>query len=260
MSRTSIIRDIGDMKPTIDLVWKRDAEGYDMVKAERDEWAEDDELPTWKYTPLADAGGYLLPEYKLLVDEAVRRGLDPGDEWWLEIRGKSGKDVPFRPFDGAPNLFRDFADIQTPEQALAFVNRNGLLAPPHESPRDVLEGAQIMHDLLVKRGGWIANREPLIPPGQERRLGYMELVLRQADPNEAPTLIFRPRTLLDGLFLQMSHVLAEEHPPRACRQCGKWFEGRRADAAFCSEKHRRAWYSLERTRRKHRAKQDAPSR
>jgi hypothetical protein len=247
------------MRPIIDLKWQRDAEGYVLVKAEwkRDRTPESSKDP-WKYTPLACARGYLLPEYKLLVDEAMR--MPRRDDWWLEIHGKSGKNVPFQPFDGAPNLFRDFEEIQTPEQLLAFVNRNGLLMSKPLGARHLLEPrhglrfAQIMHDLLVKRSGWIANGEPLISAGSERRLGRMEIVLRQASPREAPTLTFRPIQLIDGLFLQMSYALAGEHPPRACRQCGKLFEGRRLDAAYCSPQCKERWFSLERTRKKYRTK------
>src|SRR5215831_14049239 len=121
--------DIGDMRPTIDLVWTRDPEGYVLTNAEL-KWNPEAGENLKEHTPLADAGGYFLPEYKPLVDEDVRRQRktraregrayfpeeDSEDDLWLEIGGKSGKLVRFRPFEGAPNLFRDFAEIQTPEE------------------------------------------------------------------------------------------------------------------------------------------------
>jgi hypothetical protein len=250
----------------------RDAEGYDLVKAEMG-------ISTGgetKYTSLADAGGYFLPEYKLLVDEAEReyrkkflrpprvKGQllayddgegDDGEVWWLEIHGKSGKDVPFRPFEGSPNLFRHFAEIQTPEEALAFVNRNGLPTRNSQQFRNIQDSAQRVHDLLVKGSQRIGNREPLVPPGPARSLGDVNVavLIKQADPREAPTLIFRPKTLLDGLRLQLAYAFTEERPPRACRQCGRLIENPRKNATYCSPKCKETWFSLERTRRKHRA-------
>ena len=257
------------MRPTIDLEWRRDPQGYVLVHepSPGDDEEED--------TPLADAGGYFRPEYRALVDKFLRWKYqpwpprDPGlwarEERWdsLQIVGKSCKDVPLRPFDGAPNLFRDFAEIQSPEQALAFVNRNGL--PGSGSREDlcyILDRAQGAHNLLVRRNERLANHEPFVPPGRARSLGdvNVSVLIKQADPSEAPILIFCPKTLLDGLRLQLAYAFTEERPPRACRQCGRSIENPRKNATYCSPKCKETWFSLERTRRKHRAIPDAPRR
>jgi hypothetical protein len=83
---------------------------------------------------------------------------------------------------------------------------------------------------------------------------HIAVLVKQAGPYEPMTLTFRPNSLLDGLRLQHAYAYAEEHPPRICRHCGKLFEGRRADAVYCSPQCKETWFSHERTRKKRRAK------
>jgi hypothetical protein len=230
------------MKPTIDLDWWRDAEGYVLKKFSLEE---------------------LLSRSGAKDDHDRDMAVSVANKLW--IHGMSGKSVPFRPFDGSPELFKEYAAIQRPEQALAFVASNGLLTDPGPdfrmaSAHSIVEDAQLMHDMRVLRSEWIAKGGRLARPGDEFSFADMEAVLKPVGPLGMPTLIFRPKTLRDGLWLQAAYDFADEHPPRACQQCGKVFEGRRADAAFCSEEHRRAWYSLERTRKKHREQGTTPRR
>jgi hypothetical protein len=249
------------MRPTIDLDWWRAAEGYHLVRQEPDnapvkvknEWGDED---PWKYTPLADAGGYFRPEYRPLVDKILRaREQEPYErETWdsLWICPKSGEFEPVRPFHGAPDLFKEFAAIQTPEQVLDFVNRNGLLGSGMEEDVGyILDRAGGAHGLLVRRNHEIADNQQFAHHLVD---AHMAVSVQQVGPNQPMTLTFRPRSLLDGLRLQLAYGFTEEDPPRACRHCGKIFEGRRPDATFCSPKCRERWFSLERTRRKHRAK------
>jgi hypothetical protein len=284
VSRISIIRDIGDVKPTIDLNWQRDADGYFLGEIKRLAYYFDpryerdilepmgEPIPPWEDT---EEISYLPPApEEIAAFEAMRKEQAPGGclhgldtatiapLTWTWIHGKSGKLVPVRPLDDEPALFKKFEAIRSAGEALAFVNRYGLPGEGEwQSVEAVLFKAEQLRNWRVRRSYNMASSEPLLAPNREVHLSDIKVMLGSVSDAGPLAITFSPRSLLDGLKLQMGYAIAEERPPRACRHCGTWFDGRRADAVFCSEEHRRAWYSLERTRKKHRAKPGAtPSR
>src|SRR5690242_18073337 len=118
------------MKPVIDLEWQRDSAGYELVETKQQ----------------------ILTPPTLLG----------APTWW--IRGKSGKRRPVRPFERAPELYREFEAIQRPDQALAFVGRYGLITKidqPQEPVSMILREAQLMHDWLVSCSERTAANQPL---------------------------------------------------------------------------------------------------
>jgi hypothetical protein len=160
------------------------------------------------------------------------------------IEGKSAHNTPVQPLARAPGLYKTFAAIQRPSQALAFVARNGLLTKRtgRESVYLILRWAENMHDFLTFRSERTAANLSLIPPYEELQLGGMEAALVPRKDGRM-TVVFRPGSLLTGLWLQMANALSDATAPVSCLYCEKLFEvgpgrGRRGDAKFCSDEHR----------------------
>jgi hypothetical protein len=69
-----------------------------------------------------------------------------------------------------------------------------------------------------------------------------------------PTLVLRPKNLVDAMYLQLAKFVASDGSLQVCKQCGEWFErgateSRRSIAIFCSEKCKNRFHYLERAKR-----------
>jgi len=149
----------------------------------------------------------------------------------------------------------------TPEGVLDFVQRYGPLtwdgwdATKGELVRRVIPHAQRMSQILESRAGnW---KRPGFPEDHRETGPPISLdawVLWDRTAKEFKWSL-RPKTLLDGLWLQLGQWLTLGIQIRACQQCGQWFEagrgtGCRAHAKFCSDEHKILFHSLERSREK----------
>jgi hypothetical protein len=165
-----------------------------------------------------------------------------------------------RPLSSTDTLFRIFARMATtPEGVLEFVQRYGPLtwggwdASHGEQVALVMMHARHMNQILESRAG------------KSKRSGFPEDRPQTGVPSSIDAWVLwdrtakefkwslRPKTLLDALWLQLGQWLTSGAQIRACQKCGDWFEagrgtGRRADAKFCSEEHKIAFHSLERSR------------
>jgi hypothetical protein len=168
----------------------------------------------------------------------------------------------WRPLASTDLLFKIFANIaSTPDGVLKFVSRFGSLTyegwdPTKGEPvNSVMRDADHMRQVLRFWDGRQKQPHLLGPPpstGPSRALDAMVVW----DPaTEALKWEFRPKTLLDALWLQLGQALTVGAEIRQCEHCGDWFEvgrgtGRRLDSKFCSDEHRIAFNSLKRSREK----------
>jgi hypothetical protein len=158
-------------------------------------------------------------------------------------------------------LFKIFANTaKTPEGVLDFVRRFGPLtwagwsATEGEPVSYAISDADHMRQVLRY---WASNHpqpnEPFVP--QTGRPVSLDAMVVWDPAAKALRWELRPKTLLDGLWLQLGQELMTGVQIRQCERCGDWFEagrgtGRRLDAKFCSDEHRVAFNSLKRSREK----------
>jgi hypothetical protein len=84
-------------------------------------------------------------------------------------------------------------------------------------------------------------------------VGLIELV---SDPSRGVRLRIRAENLIGALWWQLAQKLSGSAIIRECPHCGAWFEAgpgksrQRADSKFCSEEHKKRYWSLQRSRGK----------
>jgi hypothetical protein len=152
-------------------------------------------------------------------------------------------------------LFRVFADIKSPNDVLRFIvnygplTEAGLQTDRGEEIPLVLEHAASFRSCF---GETKETRKHLAKwIGNGRTFANLEASLRVDRTSVRLRIV--PKNLLSGLWLQLAKNLAGGMERRFCRQCSKLFEagkgtGRRLDAKFCSDEHRRLYNSLNRSR------------
>jgi hypothetical protein len=155
--------------------------------------------------------------------------------------------------------FRIFASIAgTPEGALGFVRRYGPVTMAyHPTIGDRVEAvrrsARDMRRLLDAMSKEAQMSEELQDALLSGSLSAIDLAFVWDPSRRAPTWSFRPTSLCSALWLQFGQAMMRGVQLRVCLHCGDWFEtgvgtGRRADAKFCSDKHRVALNSLKRSK------------
>jgi hypothetical protein len=175
--------------------------------------------------------------------------------------GKGPKNLPlFRPLS-TDLLFKRFANTATtPEGVLDFVGRFGPLtwtgwsAIEGEPVSYAISDAGHMRQVLKY---WASNRaqpnEPFVP--QTGRPVSLDAMVVWDPAAKRLKWELRPKTLLDGLWLQLGQELMTGVQIRQCEHCRNFFEagrgtGRRLDAKFCSDEHRIAFNSFKRSKEK----------
>jgi hypothetical protein len=197
-------------------------------------------------------------------------GLPPMDR----IVAKSDGRQPYQ-VDKIDLLYKQFADVDTPDKLLDFVTLFGpltddgpdyvlddpelmLVGGPYEgeSVSECLSHANMFRTLMTYRDKGQQHLARYFRSPQYRRsstLGPLGSVHLDSDISGEVHLRIVPRSLLQALQLQLGQVLAGERNFRPCQYCGQWFEcggktAKRADAKFCSDAHRITFNSLKRSR------------
>jgi hypothetical protein len=189
--------------------------------------------------------------------------------------------IPYRPLDKYPDLSNVFANVRTSDGLLNFYNSYGPLLEHDSNWGDPVPGAlqttQLFRELLhrkkqgpkklasffksrsrvtvVDKAAWEeATGEPWpgFEPGTVPTPFPVAAVDLAADPETGVRLKIRLENLEAALWCQLGQKLSGSTNFRECRQCRRWFEAgpgtrRRADAEFCSDKHRVNFNSLKRT-------------
>jgi hypothetical protein len=220
---------------SIELEWWRDTHGYCLV---------DEEAP--KKPPL---GASLLTQAAAAFGEPQR------------VVRLGGTLLPYRPLaDFGDVLFREFANAsRDPHGVLGFIERFGPLTPDgldaargEEVPR-LIQHAEAMHDWLdACRNDNRAALPRMVGP-EGINLSSIRAVLTVDPITQAPRIRLTVNSLLAGLWLQLGQALSKGATIQQCRHCGKMFEtgpgtSRRLDAKFCSDDHRIAFNSLNRSK------------
>ena len=165
-----------------------------------------------------------------------------------------GEEVRCQPMKN-DRLFVTFANLKTAADVLSFIKRSGPLTPAGQriergdSIELVLEHASRMKQLLV--GNERSDRHWIYtnPTGM---LGNVKMSLVLDANLKRSRLQFDAPDLLTALWLQFGQAITKGTKTPACRHCGVLFAvgpgtGRRGDAEFCSESHKREYFSLQRS-------------
>jgi hypothetical protein len=231
-------------------------------------------LSNIEFVNLKDPKGYQLVRLEASGSSAAGGESPAGD--YVVGKGLPEEEREFiLPLNQRPDLYLVFARYVTdPESLLNFVHEHGqLMATTAVQYRGdlvnhVLMEASVMRKLHTammedRAPDWDYLGDPKARPSKGEHVGYADI----APPSDLSAAIvwdavkqrlfwkFRPRTLLDGLWLQCGQAISRGAEIRDCAQCGVWFEagrgsGRRAGAKFCSEEHKIAFHSHKRSKEK----------
>lgn len=197
-----------------------------------------------EFTSYVDEKYKTVPRRKLDKDEDVLSSPIRSDDV-DRIVGLGGRQkvVHLRQY---PDLFSKFADVKTPEDLLAFVTEYGRLTSGRKGDdvQPLLRQAKSMRACL-------RPRHPRIRPSMS--MTNLRAWLATDKAKGTVSVKIAPKTLLDALWLQLGQSLAGGTEWKECRGCGTWFpvggtSGKRSVAAFCSDKCRIKFNSLERSR------------
>jgi hypothetical protein len=165
----------------------------------------------------------------------------------------------YRPLEQFETLYAIFAKVSKARELIDFANKFGPLTKDGYGRGDnvgmILEDAGTMRRVLTALSKDSDHARTLRKAGVARlSLGNPVDVAVVPDQDTGRIkLSFQPRSLLDGLWLQMASAIGSGAVVRSCRLCGEWFEAgpgtdRRADAQFCSAGHKADYFSLQRSR------------
>lgn len=257
---------MSDNQLLIDFDWWRDPKGYDVVEKRLAKGARAVKYndPGKSVPPLPTLEGQIGFVYHPLGVDILPSPMGSNPQRILQrVVRRGGKLQPWRPIDNIPDLYARFAvAVKDADSVLSFIKKYGPLTAEGLDPQNgelidgVIVHAKTMNEVLYyaryDEGGAKALVEAtggLIP------MADMEIALVLDRALTAPKLIIRPKSLLDGLWIQLAQNLSGNLKIRQCQHCGIWFEtghgkGRRLDAKFCSDEHRVAFNSLKRTKEK----------
>jgi hypothetical protein len=212
--------------PQIDFTWHRDTKGYRLIPE--------------KPFPARRPGHSRMDQILAMKASDIQPA---------RVLGKGGPLRPYRPLEKFPELFNIFVKIpRTPEGVLEFISKFGplTLSRQGDSVPAVLEVANMMQKRLQGLSPRLGGRAD-IP------LTNLHAWVVNDRATGGITLKFGPATLRDALWLQLAQNLSSGVKIRQCRHCNEWFRagprtGRRADAEFCKDDHRKRYHSLERSR------------
>ncbi|HZR88412.1 MAG TPA: hypothetical protein VFB02_16510 [Bradyrhizobium sp.] len=181
----------------------------------------------------------------------------------------TGREKDFDPFKvkSETALYKRFAALDGSEdQCLQFAHAWGLLTTEARTEAETIDG---WRKKIQQMRGFIAmmqvgekvpggiTRTKVGGRGVEVPLPSIAVTLVPGDVDVdgtigRPRMLFEPKTLLDGMYLQIGAFVAGDGILRVCKQCGKPFEAgtqsRRSIAIYCSSACKdRASYQKRRT-------------
>lgn len=191
------------------------------------------------------------------------------------IIGNGGRLVPTRPLEN-DSVFLAFEKVTSQSKLLEFVHHYGLLEHPSydkksgsvafdaktfaliesrptirgEDVDDHLKTAQLFRDMLT----WVSQKgrasDSLSMWIQERILGEKlgELSLEFVS-GPGFQMCLKVDSLINGMLMQLARKVSGPTKFRVCEHCTAIFEGRRAGAKFCSERHKVEFFSQKRSKK-----------
>jgi len=242
----------------IDFEWSRDPAGYRMAEMKV-------HPPVLyhppKHRPLLDLPAFPGQWGLAYHPVGIRALRDPHHKnpKPLHVYRRGDKLASYRPLEVFDSLYAKFAKVYTADDVLFFIERFGPLTrdgfdtAKGELVDGVLAHADAMRDLFRFSSGDRARRAKVIASLQLNPFSELEVTLELDAAIEGLKLRLSPTSLLDAIWLQCAQELLGGATVRQCRSCGGWFEtgprtGRRADAKFCSDEHRIAFNSLNRSK------------
>jgi hypothetical protein len=195
-------------------------------------------LPRLDFTSYLDSKGYRLAG-KVPQRRRRKNFLDILNMFSGYIEGNRGKPVGID-LNQWPRAFEEFAAAKTPGDLVRFITKYGpLTGKKRQSVFTQLDEAQTMRECMN------GKRTPL------RSLDLWSVLLQNPKTGEAE-VSFRPRSLIDALWVQYHHSQSSGAEFRTCPHCGTYFavggnSGRLRNAEFCSPEHRKRFNSLARS-------------
>lgn len=180
----------------------------------------------------------------------------------LRIVHRNGKLRRYWPLRDYNKLYDQFSRIATAQELLSFVERFGPLSIGGLNPDEgdnvthLLVHAKQMRSLIeaYRTGRTKEIAKILGPKGLplgDGPIGDVKATLVFDQVTQKPRLQFIPRNLLNAIWLQLGEHLSGDLNLMECRFCGKTFERgpghRRADSKFCSDEHKAAFHSKQRS-------------
>jgi hypothetical protein len=145
-----------------------------------------------------------------------------------------------------PQLFRQFAQIDSWEALLSFVRKFGRLTDEKEGDN----AYQLVDEIGdMRRAIAYADKRKRHPPITVRNLQTTVILNHRTQRIEQRVF---PETLLQALWLQFIYAPVSAAKLSECHYCGEQFwagvgTNRRADAKFCSQRHQVLFNSLRRS-------------
>ena len=195
-------------------------------------------LPRLDFTSYRDSKGYRLAG-KVPPPRRRKNFLDILNMFSGYIEGNGGKPVGID-LNQWPRAFEEFAAAKTPGDLVRFITKYGpLTRKKRQSVFTQLDEAQTMRECMN------GKRTPL------RSLDLWSVLLQNPKTGEAE-VSFRPRSLIDALWVQYHHSQSSGAGFRTCPHCGTLFavggnSRRLRNAEFCSPEHRKRFNSLKRS-------------
>jgi hypothetical protein len=200
------------------------------------------DLPTFRFNNWRDPQGYHLDDSRRLV---IRNG-SRKDNW-----------EPLEPLKNK-SLYSAFAnEVASVEGLLKFVQRHGPLTEEGhyqgDDVRHVLRNADRMRYLLKIRSVQRKKRGQAKTLALEFPFTPLHVGVDWERTTFALRWVFRPLTLLDGLWVQFGQAITGGAFLQTCGLCRDWFpvgypSDRRLDSKFCCDEHRVQYNSLKRSK------------
>jgi len=237
------------MTVSIAFTWQKDARGYRLVKR--------GSLPGNKPTidTIMPNGGALILIHPMEVADKYRifSKIDSAEGLlgFVKSNGLLGHHI------GKKKGTRHFRDPIDGSESVKQYEYEGMPVRPYLKKaalfRDALrlkaEGSVQLAAFLQStlRSTFEDNRAPAIL-GDQSIMGHLHLI---PDKDSGARFQVTPVDLMQALWFQLGQVLVSNIKLSSCLHCGQLFEaglqtGRRVDAKFCSDEHRKLYHRLNR--------------
>jgi hypothetical protein len=149
-------------------------------------------------------------------------------------------------------LYLDFAQLKTPHEYLAFVEKWGLLMAPASASAPLPSEDLSFWRAEIKRMLGLVRMLPTViktanSRGTYARVGSVDVLLVPGTgPDARPVMVMEPGNLLQAMNLELAQSVAGGAALNECQQCKRWFEAgrgaKRSIAKFCSDSCRNRFH------------------
>jgi hypothetical protein len=158
----------------------------------------------------------------------------------------------YAPFTIA-GLYLEFSQLDGSEEScVGFAEKWGLLTELAYSTGDLpSEDLSFWRAEIKKMRVYIQMLPKVVRVANSRgtfaKVGTVDVLLVPGTgPNARPIVVMEPGNLLQAMNLQLTQSVAGGAALGTCQQCGRWFEARRKDAKFCTDRCKHDFHNSKR--------------